>query len=287
MNTAHSAQDAAKYLKKAAELNDDDPLRNGSLLEFPNYGQLVMTGDLHGHMRNFERIRNFANLEHFAARHVILHEIVHQEVEGYDAEDLSYQVLIEAAKWKCDYPDQVHFMQSNHELAQLFGDEITKNGRVVTADFENAIRQEYGDEFGPVYEGVEAYIRSLPLAGRTPNRVFLSHSLPGPREMFAFDPSVIARVPTEADLGDNGSAHMLVWGRYQTPEMLETLRESFDVDFFITGHQPQETGYDVRHDCMIILASDHNHGVFLTLDLAKPTTLDKLTSTIRPLAAIA
>jgi hypothetical protein len=38
---------------------------------------------------------------------------------------------------------------------------------------------------------------------------------------------------------------------------------------------------------MVILASDHNHGVFLPLELAKPATLDTLTKSIRPLAAVA
>jgi hypothetical protein len=45
-------------------------------------------------------------------------------------------------------------------------------------------------------------------------------------------------------------------------------------------------GYEVLHERMIILASDHNHGVFLTLDLGKPVTLDSLTRNIRPFAAI-
>jgi hypothetical protein len=89
------------------------------------------------------------------------------------------------------------------------------------------------------------------------------------------------------DLNERGAAHMLVWGRYQTAEELGSLRDLLDADFFICGHQPQETGYDVLHQCMIILASDHNHGVFLPIDLSKPATLDSLTSNIRPLAAIA
>ena len=62
--------------------------------------------------------------------------------------------------------------------------------------------------------------------------------------------------------------------------------EVLDVDFFICGHQPQETGYDVLHDRMIILASDHNHGVFLPLDLSKPVTIESLTRNIRPFASV-
>ena len=85
---------------------------------------------------------------------------------------------------------------------------------------------------------------------------------------------------------DGGPAHSLVWGRYQTRQALQTLGEMLDVDYFICGHQPQETGYDILHERMVILASDHNHGVFLTLDLVKPVTLETLTRNIRPFAAI-
>ena len=79
---------------------------------------------------------------------------------------------------------------------------------------------------------------------------------------------------------------MLVWGRYQTLSALKALSDLFDVDFFICGHQPQEDGYDIIHDRMVILASDHNHGVFLPLDLNKTATLSSLTKSIRLFAAI-
>jgi hypothetical protein len=104
--------------------------------------------------------------------------------------------------------------------------------------------------------------------------------------MPAFDASVFSRTPTQTDLVEGGSAHALVWGRYQTEPALSTLRELLDADYFICGHQPQETGYDVLHDRLVILASDHNHGVFLTLDLAKPVTLQTLLNNIRPFAAV-
>lgn len=45
--------------------------------------------------------------------------------------------------------------------------------------------------------------------------------------------------------------------------------------------------HDGRRNRMIILASDHNHGVFLPIDLNKPVTLESLVKHIRPLTAIA
>lgn len=277
---------AAEIFREAADLNRTDPLRNGSLLEFPNYGQLVMTGDLHGHRRNFERLQHYSDLEHFGARHVILHEIIHEETDGGAGGDQSHHVLLQAAAWKVEFPGQVHFLLGNHDLAQLSGHEITKNGRIVTVAFEQCVREAYGPDGRDVMDSICDFLRSLPLAGRTANRVLLSHSLPNARELPTFDPTVVRRTPTTADLGEHGSAHAMVWGRYQSEAVVGAMREWFDVDYFLCGHQPQESGFDVLHQRIIILASDHNHGVFLPFDLSKPVSLESLTSHIRPLASL-
>ena len=58
------------------------------------------------------------------------------------------------------------------------------------------------------------------------------------------------------------------------------------MDHFIIGHQPQESGYAVLFDRMIILASDHNHGVFLPVDCRKKYTVDQLVERIRPYNAV-
>ncbi len=283
----NDATEAVERYQEAAELNRCDALRQGALLAFPNYGQVVMTGDQHGHRRNFAKLQRFCNLQQFGARHVVLHELIHEDVQTLTATDSSHELLLEAARWKCSFADQVHFIQSNHELAQLRGQEISKNGRVVTKDFDDGVRITYRKDADMVLEAIEGFIGSFPLAGRTANRVFLSHSLPSPLEVPSFDPTIFHRDLTEEDLCERGSGHKLVWGRHHTRAALEMLSEMLDVDFFVCGHQPQETGYDVLHDQMVILASEHNHGVFLPIDLGKPATLEKLTGNIRPFAAVA
>jgi hypothetical protein len=67
----------------------------------------------------------------------------------------------------------------------------------------------------------------------------------------------------------------------------DTSHEVLDVDYFVCGHQPQEMGYDVLHERMLILAGDHNHGVFLPIDLKKPVSIDGLCKQIRPFAGVA
>jgi hypothetical protein len=284
MNSA--AADIATY-REAARLNREDPLREGQLLRFPDYGQCVMTGDLHGHERNFARLKKYADLDHMPARHVMLHEMIHAEPHHAAGEDMSHQTMLEAARWKTQFPDQIHFLQSNHELSQWTGKDIFKNGRIVTNDFVRGMAITYGSAATEVLAALTEFIASFPIAARTANRIFLSHSLPNHRDLEDFDTGVIHRELTEKDLSEDGSVYKLVWGRHHTMGLLETLGEAFDVDYFICGHQPQESGFDLLHDRLIIIASDHNHGVFLPFDLRKTYEASDLIKLIRPFAAIA
>ncbi len=278
---------AADIYRQAAELNRNCPLLDGALLRLPDYGQLVMTGDLHGHRRNFERLQRFCDLELAPVRHAVIHEVIHEEPVAPDDPDLSHLLLLDAARWKCEFPEQVHFLQSNHELSQLTGHEIAKGGRVVTYDFERGVWLTYRDDTDRVLGPMMSFIASHPLAARTPNRVFLSHSLPGGRTYADFDAGELRQPLTRDSLNGRGTAYALVWGRYQTPQILDDLARQLDVDLFIVGHQPQEDGYAVIHDRMLILASDHSHGVFLPMDLRRKLTMNDLTRMIRPFSAVA
>ena len=201
-------------------------------------------------------------------------------------QDTSHEVMLEAARWKIEFPDQVHFLHSNHEMAQLTGKEICKGGRVVTHDFERGLESAYGEAAGEVLAAILSFIESFVLGIRTANRILASHSLPNVRDLSTFDPHVFDRPLRREDFYEGGDAYVMVWGRHHTPELLYRLAEAFDVDLFLCGHQPQETGFEVIHERMIILASDHNHGVFLPFDLKRRYTIDELSRQIRPLASI-
>jgi hypothetical protein len=281
------AKKAIETFRQAAELNLDDPLLEGSCLHLPDYGQLVMTGDMHGHMRNFEKLQRFARLDKTPVRHVILHELIHEETPTFSTPDESHLLLLQAAEYKCQFPEQVHFLQSNHELAQMSGSQITKAGRAVCADYEAGVRSTYGSkDFEDVLEAMYGFIASHPVAARTPNRIFCSHSLPDDSDMPRFDPTVVNRRPTPEDLNEGGSVHMLVWGRRWNVAQLEHLRKVFDVDIFLVGHTPQEMGYTVLDNRVIILASDHSHGVFLPFDLKRKYDIDQLSKCIRKYVAV-
>jgi len=277
---------AINLLNAAAKLNLEDPLREGNVIILPNYGQVVMTGDLHGCETNFERLKHFADLQRCPHRQVIVHELIHLSnnhgsSSGQPREDRSCDLLLRALEWKVQFPDQVHFLLGNHDLAQTTGREITKAGLATTAAFNDWVSQQFGPDAEELLEALPKLFVTFPLAARTTTGIFMSHSLPGPYAMDQFDATIFSRDYQPADLLRGGSVYELVWGRGHTAEQLEQLSQMLDVQFFIVGHQGQPCGFDCQFDRMIILASDHYEGCFMPLDLSKRYEFEDLVARIR------
>jgi hypothetical protein len=285
VNLLTDAHAAAATLHEAAQLTREDPNRSGSVLTFGAAGQLVMTGDMHGHLRNFEKLQRFCDLARSPGRSVILHELIHCEPDPVSGLDLSIDLLLRAAAWKCEYPDNVYFLQSNHELSQWRAHEITKGGRSVLADFARGVAHRFGRDAERVLEAVEDYTAALPLAARTARGLLLTHSLPDAGALPHFDYGVLERAPTAEDCEPGGAAYELVWGRFQTPEEIDEIAARLGVSAFVVGHTPQESGCAVIGR-MIILASDHAHGVFLPIDLSQTPDIAQLARAVRKFVSV-
>jgi len=121
---------------------------------------------------------------------------------------------------------------------------------------------------------------------RCPNRIFISHSLPADRYANKFDPRILKRQLKINDIVKPGSAYLLTWGRSHSQQLLDKMAEELDADFFILGHQRQEHGCCLAGTNLIILASDHDHGCILPIDLARSYTIKELLNLVIPLAAI-
>ncbi len=281
------AQDLVNVLQAGTRLNQRNPLRNGNTVCFPGLGDLVVAGDLHNHQRNFQRVRSLAALDKHPDRHVILQEIVHGGLLGADGGDHSLDLLLEAIVWADQFPGQVHFLLANHDLAQVYGHPIMKDGYDLTDRFTRYFKTRAGTQYAAAAQAFRAFMLTMPLAAVTFSGILLAHSLPGPRDMTTFDNTILRRQLTEADFSRTGSVYQLVWGRGQTPEVLSALCRAWWCELFICGHQAQDSGYGVIGERMLILDSCHNHGTYLRIDLAKPYTMNDLIAAIKPLASVA
>jgi len=272
--------------ERGSRANRQDSFRDGNIIRLEGPGDVIMTGDLHGNERNFDRLCREANLGKNRNRHLILHEILHCSNNQSLDRCASYLLLARAAHLKEEYPDQVHFLLSNHEMAQVTGDEILKNGQPMVRAVNTAISEEFAEKSTLVQTAMCDFILSQPLAVRTANRIWMSHSLPSKRHLGDFEDGIFERELSKEDLKSDKSVRALTWDRGHTAEGLDILQEKWDVDHFIVGHQPQASGYCIPFERMIILASDHAHGCYLPFAVKKKYEKEALFDLIRPLAAL-
>lgn len=261
----------------ATEENGVDPLRVGQVVHLPAEGEVWMTGDIHDHRRNFEKLIKHADLANNPQRHLVLHELIHGDHYDANGAEGSWRTLYEAAKLKCDYPAQVHFLLANHDLAQIHGEGIMKSGISVCEAFNAGVKRDFPQGGTNVTVAITEFLLSLPLAIRTATGLLFSHSLPRDDQMEAFDYTVFDRPLTGPDYKRRvGPVYQLIWGRHVTPEWAAWFADRVGANVLVTGHQPQEMGYAVNGERHLIIASDHNHGVYLPLDLATSYTVDEM-----------
>src|SRR5205807_8071144 len=126
----------------------------------------------------------------------------------------SHQLVDLLAALKCQYPRQVHLLLGNHELAEWTGQAIAKSEFELNALFREGLDTAYGASAAAIYAAYLDLFAVVPLAVRTGNRVFLSHSLPKAARLENFDAAILEdETHREQDLRPGGAVHALVWGR--------------------------------------------------------------------------
>ncbi|MCA9298606.1 MAG: hypothetical protein KDA28_06040 [Phycisphaerales bacterium] len=269
--------------REGAEANLQAACRAGSIDVVHAPGRLVASGDLHDNPLHFQALCEVAALE--GGDDLTLHEVIHSDrlVHGVD---FSHRALLRVADLKRRHPEGVHALLANHELSQIVGAGIVKDGVRVVEAFNDGVEYVFGDESPRVLEAIEAFIRSMPLALRAEGDgvIWCSHTLPEARLMDRFDPTIFDRVPTDEDyVPRQGSAHLMVWGRQHGEEHLRALASAWGVDLFILGHEKAEQGARALPPNAMILNSDHASGACAVLDLALRPTLEEAMMRVRPL----
>lgn len=316
-------------LLAGARANREAACRHGSIERITGPGRLIATGDLHDNPLHLARLIEAAGLfgesdggterrsdeggeavgadpsvassvRGSAPSHLVLHEIIHSDrlINGMD---FSYRALARVAALKADFPELVHTLLANHELSQIVGAGIVKDGIKVVQAFNDGVEYAFGDDAPAVNEAIAEFVRSMPLAlrcvcscpqtgsgiGRAGGGdILISHSLPSPALMSRFDPGILSRDLTEEDYEPRrGSAHLMVWGRGYDAELLEDLVERWGVNLFILGHEKAENGVTFVPPCAIVLNSDHERGVYLPIDLDHPPLAQDAAAMVVPLAS--
>jgi hypothetical protein len=279
-------QTIVELLNEGKEANTADRFRRGNVVYLPGDVSLIATGDIHGHRRNFDRIVAYADLENNPERHVVLQEIIHGGPQDAQGGCLSYRVLFDVVRYKLSFPDRVHIILGNHDVACISEITVMRGGKEMNCSMSLALEREFQQDSNEIKSAIKQFLFSQPLAVKCENRIWLSHSLPGNRLVNKFDRQILDRPLEDDDLVRPGSAYLLTWGRNHNQKTLDKMAEMLDADIFILGHQAQQQGWSRAGENLIIIASDHNHGCLLPVDLAKSYTTEMLIESIVPLASI-
>lgn len=242
--------------RQAAEANRRTPGREGNVVVItPELADdVLVTADLHGHRRNFNAIRKLADLDNHPRRHLIMQEVCHGgPTYPENGGCMSHAMLEDVAKLKAKYPDRVHFILSNHELAEMTEYPILKAKKMLNLLFRMGMQVMYGPAIDKVREAMVAFLKSCPLAVRLPGEVVVCHTLPEQVDRKGFDTSILEKQLEAIDYKEHGRVFEMVWGRDFRRENAVAFAQAISANVLIHGHEPCSNGFDVPNDVQVIL----------------------------------
>lgn len=250
--------------------------RRGSVVEIDRHpaAEVLVVGDLHGNRANFNKVLQFARLAERPERHLVLQEVVHGGPTYEGGGDMSHMLLEDVAKLKVQFPDRVHFLLSNHELAEVVNTPLTKGGVSQNHLFAVGVEYAYGPAAPRILAGYHEFIRTSPLAIRLKSGVFISHTLPDKKSAKRFDPKVLTRPLTTEDLLIGGSAHAMVWGRDHDDDFVAKFAKLFKSNVLVHGHEPSPEGFFCPNEHQIVLDASGPECWCVRLWTDRPTTLE-------------
>ena len=97
------------YLRQALTLVRATPGCRGHVVELRDCTDVLVAGDLHGHVGNFQALLKAADLGNHPTRHFVLQELVHGKFRYPAGGDKSHQLVDLFAALKCQFPKRVHW----------------------------------------------------------------------------------------------------------------------------------------------------------------------------------
>jgi len=270
-------------VRRASELSRATQGRHGSIVVLENVDDVLVVGDLHGNLRVFRQVLTIAALAQNPGRHLVLQELAHgNRFYPDEGGDKSHQLVDLVAALKCQFPERVHLILGNHELSELTGRPIGKDGVYLNDLFRKGIETAYGAMAGGVTEAYHQLFAALPLAVRTPNRVFLCHTIPDYYDLDRLDPGIFqsSTWPAESMLR-GGSIYALTWGRDTTPQTVDRFAATVDADWFITGHQPCDSGFAKPNHRQIIIDGTDPYPAYCLFPAREPVTIERLLECVK------
>jgi hypothetical protein len=271
------------YLRQAIALVRATPGRRGHIVDLQTCAEVLVAGDLHGHVGNFQELLKVADLGNHPARHFVMQEAIHGLYRYPRGGDKSHQLVDLFAALKCQFPKQVHYLPGNHEMAQWTGRTVLKANEDLNELFEEGVTEAYGPQHGPtIYNTYLELFQALPVLLRAPNRVIVSHTLPPAKSMLLFDPArLLHDAYGDDDLQPGGTVHSLLWGRDTKRQTAEDYLGKVGGELLVSGHIACDTGFNVPNERQIIIDCAESPAGYVLFPADRPLTHAELVACIR------
>ncbi|MBI3462270.1 MAG: metallophosphoesterase [Planctomycetes bacterium] len=270
-------------VKRAAQLFRATPGRRGMVVQLDATAEdVLVAGDLHGNLAHFQVLLDRARLDRNPRRHLVVQEIVHGTSRYPSGGCKSHQLVDVVAALKCQYPDRVHLILGNHELAEVGDRTIVKAGERTNQLFRQGIESAYGPCKDEVYGAYRELFRSCSLAVRTCNRVFICHSLPEAKRLDScFDGKLFEAESLDQLSSQRGSPlHSLLWGRDSSEPTARRFAALVNADLLITGHLPCPEGFHTPNPLQLVLDSSRYPACYCLFSNQQPCTLSDLVASV-------
>ncbi len=257
--------------RQAAQVAGGSSLRSGNVVSLSpdDCDELMITADLHGHRRNFNRILEVASLDQHSRRHLLMQEVCHGgPTYPTGGGCMSHLMLEEIAALQVKYGERFHFILSNHELAELTDFPIMKSKRMLNLLFRCGLQEMYGDAADEMRDAIVEFLAALPLAIRVGD-LMICHSLPADIRNRGFDATVFERDLTESDLSEGGDVFRMVWGRDYSQQNADAFANATGAKSFVTGHEPCERGYHAPNSRQMIIDCCGDKACYISLPLGE------------------
>ena len=271
-------------IRRATDLFRNTPGRSGGIISLEDASEVLVVGDLHGNLPTFKKVLVAAALDRHPNRHLVLQELIHGPVSyPNDGGDRSHQLLDVVAALKCQYPHRAHLILGNHELSELTGRTIGKDGETLNAKFMHGITTAYGDAATEIYDAYKVLFAGLPLGVRTQNRVYVCHTIPDAPDLDTLDLDLLkADSWPEPAMKRRGTIYALTWGRDTSPETADRFAAMIDADFFITGHQACDDGFRQANHRQIIIDGTFPHPCYCLFPATGAVSIESLLKCVHP-----
>ncbi|OPX58647.1 MAG: Calcineurin-like phosphoesterase [Methanobacterium sp. PtaB.Bin024] len=234
------------------------------LIKLPCEGIALIVTDLHGNVHDFDKILELWKDLSTNKNHLIL---TGDFIHAMDTSENDHSLeILEAVKGHCQF-DNFHLLLGNHEWATITHRSVYKGGENQSTNFEGLLKNKFGAEWKHKLEEYVNFFKKLPVAIKTDNGVFISHSGP-PKDVNSI--KEIMNI-TEKGYSNNPLLFELLWNRYgdYTKKDVDNFLEKVGCKAMIVGHTPVD-GYKLIRNQLIVSSSfSKGKKAYVELDLEK------------------